>query len=140
MSKFWAHGTSVSIGGSDIGGLTSVSLPSQARGEVDVSDADSGGVAEFIPGLLDNGTVELEMRLDVDDTGQQALITNLGASATASVVITLPTTAAATSPVTYTFDAYVQDLSGDLAQTGNEAGMRTATLRVSGAVTISLGV
>lgn len=139
MSKFWAHGTTVSIDGTDIGGRVNISLPSQTRGEVDISDGDSSGVSEFIPGILDNGSVELEMRYDPEDAGQQALESNMGTATNVEFIITLPATAASTSPVTLTFDGYCSALGGDLPQTGNEAGTRTATIRVSGAITISLG-
>lgn len=141
MAKFWAHGTSVSFGGTDIGGVTSIGLPDQSRGEVDITDADSSGVMELLPGLVDNGSIELEMRYDPDDAGQQALEAGIAGSVTSpsSTVITLPSAAAATSPVTLTFDAFVSALGGDLPQTSDDAPSRTATLRISGNITISLG-
>lgn len=140
MSKFIAHGTTVSIGGTDIGGLTSLSVPDRQKGEAESTDSSSAGDREFLPGLRDGGTVEIEYRKNVEDAGQQALETNYEADdSIEEVVITLPGTAASTSPVTYTFDAFVTNISADLALESDETAMETATLKVTGGVTTDEG-
>lgn len=139
MAKFRAHGCSVSIGGTDIGGLVTIGLPDRSKGDVEVTDGDSAGDREYLPGLREGGTVTLEYRLDPEDAGQTALETNYAGEADAEIVITLPSDAAATSPVTYTFDGYVNALGGDLPQDADEPGMGTASIKVAGAVTKDLG-
>lgn len=143
MSKYLPHGTTVSIGGQTIGGLISVSIPEGSRGEAETTDTDSGGDRTYIAGLRENGTVELSMRHDPDDAGQQALETNYtssGGDEVEEVIITLPDAATATSgdQQTYTFDAYVISRpSGDLALTDDAAAELSCSLKVASAVTIS---
>lgn len=137
MPKFFAHGTTVEFNSVEIGGIQTISLPSQTKGEVETTAHDSNNVREFIAGLRDSGTVTLEMRQDPDDAGQDELRSNYDASGNTlvTVVITLPSSATASGTATYTFDAYVQELGGDLPGDTEEAASLTATLRVSGAVT-----
>lgn len=139
MAKYHAHGASVTIGGTAIGGMATIGLPDETRGEVEVTDHDSGGDREYLPGLRDAGSVTLEGRHDPEDTGQVALRTNYNGSASAQVVITLPGASATTSPVTYTFDAFVTALGGELAGDGDDPGNFSATLKVDGAVTFDVG-
>lgn len=137
MSKFAAHGASVSIAGTDIGGMVAIGLPDETRGEVETTDHNSGGDREFLPGLRDGGSISLEGHLDPEDAGQVALRTNYDATGTAAIVITLPATAAATE-VTYSFDAFVTAMGGDLPGDSDETGSLIATLKVSGAVTVAI--
>lgn len=139
MSKILAHGSTVSIGGDDIGGLTSLTTPERSRGEAETTDSDSGGTREFIPGLRESGTLELEFIRDYDDTGQQHLQSNYNGSAAEEVVITYPSDAASTSPVTLTFDAFVTEFPEDAPLADDEPFTATATLRVTGGVTEDLG-
>jgi len=141
MAKFRAHGVDVTIGGTDIAGLTSIVTPDRQKGEGEITDNKSGGNREFLPGLRDNGTLDLEFRTDVEDAGQVALRDNLEGDATAQVVITLPPAAATTTPVTFTFDAFVTNFQwGEFPQADDEPASGSATLRVSGAITFDVGV
>lgn len=137
MPKFYAHGTAVTFNSVTIGGIASISLPSQTKGEVETTAHDSNNVREFVAGLRDSGTVTLEMRMDPDDAGQDELRTNYDAAGntTQEVVITLPSAASASGTVTFTFDAFVQEISGDLPGDTEEAASLSVTLRVTGAVT-----
>jgi predicted secreted protein len=133
--KFWAHGTTVTFGSVAIGGLIAVGLPAQSKEEVELTDHGSAGWREFVPGLRDGGNVTLGMRLKPSDVGQAALRANFTADGvTEEVVITLPGDPENSEfQLTFTFDAYVQDIGGEAPFDG--AGDYTATLRIDGVVT-----
>ena len=76
MPKYHAHGTVVEFASATVGGLTSITLPDRQKGEVEITDGESGFDREFLPGLRDGGTVQLEGRHDPDDAGQEALEDN----------------------------------------------------------------
>src|SRR5512146_2227755 len=97
MSKYIAHGTTVKISGTRIGGLVSVSIPDRSRGEAETTDTDSTA-RQFIAGLRDSGSVEITVRHDPDDAGQNLIDANYNAAAGSEVVtfiITLPGAATA---------------------------------------------
>lgn len=132
---FLPHGSTITFAASDIGGLVSLSLPDETKGEVETTNNDSSGTRTYIPGLRDSGSVTLTCRLISDDVGQAALRTNYAASTTGAVVITLASDAETSGTVTYSFDGFVTALGGDLPQDADEAAMFTATIKVAGAVT-----
>jgi len=135
MAKYLPHGTTFSIGGDEVGGLISVSIPDRSRGEAETTDTEST-YREFIAGMRDPGSVNLTFRHDPADTGQLALEANFeadGASALETCIITLPG-----GSRTYTFTGYVsQPPSGDLGLADDAAAEQTCTIRVAGAVDIS---
>lgn len=142
MSKYIGHGTTLSINSVLIGGLVSVGVPEQTKGEAEVTDSDSGNVREFIAGLRDSGSMELTVRHDPDDAGQQEIESNYAATPGSEIVefvITLPDAATSNGGSrTYTFDGYVQtSLAGDLELADDTAAELTCTVRVTGAVTIA---
>lgn len=141
MSKFKAHGTTVSIGGTDIGGIINLTTPDESRGVAETTDSGSGGDRTFIDGLRDAGEMTIDVRWDPDDTGQGALDTNYeasGSSATEEVIITLPSAAtSASGSQTLTFDAIVTGRSSDLDAIADETADRSYTLKVTGSVTIA---
>jgi len=143
MAKYLPHGAQFTFGSVPIGGLISIGFPDASKDEAETTDTDSGGQREFIPGLRDFGTVELQCRHDPVDAGQSALEANfLAAADVQECVITLPPEASAdASPstnVTYTFDAFVlAGPTGDLPLAESEAAQVSFTLRVTGAVTKS---
>lgn len=134
---FVPHGTTLTFDSSDVGGLMSISLPSEVKGDVETTTNDSAFQRTYIPGLRDGGTVTVNCRLIPGDAGQAKLRTNYEANAeVVSAVITLPDQATTDSTVTtYTFDCYVNALGGDLPQDADDTAMFTATLKVAGAVT-----
>lgn len=143
MSKFIPHGTTVTIGSVNIGGLTGISTPDQTRGEAEQTDNASGGDREFLPGLRDNGTFSLEGRYDPEDAGQTAIRSNFqndGCTVSEEIVITPPDCATADSTVvTITFDAFVTTPPVvDLPQDADDVAMFTADFRVDGAVTVAV--
>ena len=144
MSKYIAHGTSMKIGSTRIGGLVSLSIPDRSAGEAEITDSDSSD-RRFIRGMRDPGSVEVTVRHDPDDPGQIAIDNNYNAAAGSEVVswtIELPGAATASpSPggvAKYTFDGYVaKPFSGSLALADDTAAELTATIRVSGPVVIT---
>lgn len=144
--KYIAHGTQVLIGSTPIGGLISVGIPDRSRGEAETTDSDSGFDREFIAGLRDPGHVTLNMRHNPEDGGQQALIDNFeapGGEELTQFQIILPAAAVAGSPApspgyTFSFEGYVSaPPAGDLALASDQAAELSATIRVTGPVTVS---
>lgn len=138
--KYLPHGTTVSIGGQEIGGLMAVSIPEQTRGEAETTDTNSGGDREYIPALRDAGQLELTFRHDPDDTGQQQLRTNHQADPSAAVVefiVTLPSSATtASGSHTYTFDGFVVSApNGELDLVGDDSAQQKSTVRVTSNIT-----
>jgi len=138
MTKYIAHGTTAMFASELIGGLTAINPSGRSKGDVRTTDNDSDFDEEYIPGIREGGTIQLEMRHDPDDAGQVALQTNFEADRTVEeCVITLPDEASTGSGyTTFTFDAYVNDFPiPQLPLESNEPAMRTVTLKVAGAVT-----
>lgn len=135
--RFMAHGTTIEVDSVQLSGVVSISLPSRSRGEAEITDGDSNFAREFVAGLVDGGTVDLELRFIPGDAGQQVLIENMGlASAVVEVVVTLPSQATDDSAVgTIIFDAFVNGDGGNLPLADDEAASYTASLRVSGTPT-----
>lgn len=141
MTKYLPHGTTFKINSKLVGGLISVSIPSMERGAAETTDTNSASNRAFIPALRDGGTVELTFRHDPDDLGQQELESNYAAAGSAAVqdcILTLPDAATtAGGSRTYSFDGFVVNPpSGDLGLVDDEAAELTATIKVTGAVTI----
>ena len=137
---FQAQGLDLNFNSTDVSGVRSVTLPSQTRGDVEYTDADSGGDRQFFPGMRDNGTVELEMIYLSDDAGQTAIRTNFQAALSSSslvpVTITLPAGATSDSTTTtITFDGYITDMGGNINPTDDEVATFTFSIKASGGVT-----
>lgn len=133
---FVPNGTTLTFDSQDVGGLVTIALPSETRGDVETTTNDSNFQRTYIPGLRDGGTISITCRLIPGDAGQAALRTNFGSNEVVSGIITLPDAATTDSTVTtYTFDCYVNALGGDLPQDADDTAMLTATLKVAGAVT-----
>lgn len=127
----FAHGTTLSIGGTAIGGLNNIGLPDESKDDVEITDHDSDGDREFTPGLRDGGTIAFDGNHDVADAGQLALVTNFDAdSTTAAFVITLP---GGTGARTYSFTGYVNAMGGDAPF--DDRATLTGSIKVTGAVT-----
>ena len=137
MDPFWAHGTVVEIAGSiPIGGLVGISFSGEDRGAVETTHAGSGGDREYIPGLREGGSLNLEMRADPSDAGQQALRANYAAaSATAedeAFEVTLPSSRGIIS-----FLGFVtQPPQYDLPQASDDAAMASAVIKITSVVTV----
>lgn len=137
--KYLPHGTTFTINAKAVGGLISVTVPEQTRGEAETTDSGSGFNRSFMPGLREGGNVELTFRHDPEDVGQLELETNFGldgSNALKQCVLTLPATAV--SPArTYTFVGFVSKTpSGELGLIDDTVAQQTATVKVAGLVTI----
>jgi len=79
MAGTKSFGVAVSVGGSSIGGLISVTLNGGDVNFIDITTQDSaGGWKEYIGGLIDGGTIDLTGNYDSDNAGQTSLNTNIG--------------------------------------------------------------
>ena len=87
MAKSKSFGTTVTIGGTAITGLTDISVTGADQPTIDITTHDSAA-REFVPGLADVGTLELSGKFDPADAGQDALRAAVGTSA--AFVVTLP--------------------------------------------------
>lgn len=138
--RFWAHGTTVDFDSVAVGGMVAISGPDETTEEIEITDSDSGGDEELIPGLRRGGTVTLECRYIPGDAGQVALreARALGAGQVSEVVITLPDSATSDSDVaTITFDAFVTSISRTLPLVAGEPAGVSFGLKVTGGVTDS---
>lgn len=64
-----------------VGEVTSLNLDGLSASTIDVSNITSR-FRQFIPGIIDSGTISCEVNLDADDANQAAMIDLLDASAT----------------------------------------------------------
>ncbi len=134
--RFWAHGTTVTFDSFPVKGMVSIQGPEETNDQVEITDSDSGGDEELIPGLRRGGTVTLECRMIPGDSGQVALKESRQTQSVAEVVITLPASATDDSDVaTITFDAFVTGVNRNLPLVDNTAAGISFTLKVTGAVT-----
>ncbi len=60
MSKFFAHGTTISIGGTIVKNLVSIEMPDRTKGDVEMTDGDSAGDREYVPGLREGDNLTFE--------------------------------------------------------------------------------
>jgi hypothetical protein len=135
----FAHGTVVTIDSTPISGLRGINGPQEEKALVDVTDHDSGGDREYIPGLRDGGTVDLEMLVEVTDSGQQALWANYGDPANnlaAFEVIVPGNPSISADEFTLSFDGFVTSRQSSFPF--DEAAVQTFSIKISGAVTHSL--
>jgi predicted secreted protein len=114
-----------------VGEVTSISLPNISRDAIDATHTEStGGIREFIPGLVDNGEVSIEMNF-VHQSASDTLIRAQFASS-------------ALSQCKILFDPSPEDgVSFNAVLTGYEVSVpvadkvtATLTAKVSGAVTV----
>lgn len=144
MAHFLPHGTTVSIASQDIGGLIGVTPPARTRGEAETTDTDSSGDREYLPGLREGDSMELTMRYEPDDQGQQDLRTNYEnavGSSPVEFIITIPSGAtSASGSETHTFDGFVTNppyAGDDQDLVADEVSEVTATIKVDGGVTVA---
>ncbi len=126
MAKTKSFGTIITVGGTAVGGVTSISRSGADRNFPDITTHDSaGGYREYVPGLKEGGTCEISGMFDAADAGQDLLRT--GSDTVQAVVITLPNTK------TISFSAYIQPPSEDIPL--DDAVTFTASLKITGAIT-----
>ena len=135
----FAHGTVVTIDSVDIGGLRGIDGPQEEKELVDVTDHDSGGDKEYVPGLRDGGTLTLNALEEAADPGQQALWASYGDNTNTGHDFTI----SPPEDPTVSSDTFVLSFSGFVIgrSPGHPYdGVATIdyTIKISGAVTNSL--
>ena len=89
------HGTTLSIGGTTVGNIISISGPNQTRDSIDISTMDSANKnREFIPGMLDAG--ECTFDLNFDGTTVSSLLAAQLTQTSQAIIITMSDTDTAT--------------------------------------------
>lgn len=100
-----ALGTTLAIGSTTVGGLTSISGVEISADTIDVTTLDStDGYREFIGGFIDGGEVSAEGYLSDLGTNEATLVTLVGADETACVITF-------SNGATWTFDGVVTGFS-----------------------------
>lgn len=81
------HGTTLTIGGTAVGNIMSISGPDQSRDPIDISTMESSNkFREFIPGMIDAG--ELTMELNFDGTTVSSVLDGQLTATASSIVVT----------------------------------------------------
>ena len=126
MAKTKSFGTTVTVATNAIGGLRSIGITGADVPFIDITTHDSVA-KEFVPGLIDSGTIDLEGLIDFSDAGQDHLRSNTGISA--AFVVTLP------NSETISFNAIIGAMNVDVPL---EDGVSfTVSCKITGAITFS---
>lgn len=90
MSGQFAHGTTLSLGGSLVAELTNITGPSISVDPIDVTSHDTADkFREFVAGLKDGGEISVEGNL-VSTTQGNVILNNIASGDVVAVVITFP--------------------------------------------------
>ena len=99
-------GTTISKGGTLIGGLTDISGVDMSADQIDVTTLDStGGYKTYIAGFKDAGEVGLSGFFNSGDSGQTAMVTSFNSGIEDIYIVTFP------GGVTWTFNGIVTKLT-----------------------------
>lgn len=129
-----AHGTQLKRVSTAIAELTSIKGMGLERKDVDVTNTDSGGWLEKIPGLKEAKEIEIEGNFRPDDsTGQIQMYTDFGAGTVSTWTISGPTTLA----FSWTFDGWVKSIEVDAPVSESKQATFKATLCISGAAVLA---
>lgn len=128
---FYPLGTTVSFNSVQVGGLLDIPLPQFQKGEVETT-AHGDTARTFVAGIGDAGSIAIPARLIPDDPGQVAMWENLEAEGNTNVEVQI-TTPFNEDGLAFrqTFQAYVQNITGELPWDNAAAGL-TFDLRVTG--------
>jgi len=92
------HGAILSIGGTAIGNIISISGPNQSRDSIDISTMDSTNkFREFIPGMLDSGEITVEINYDGTAAGSANDLNTMKTNTAQTILITFNGTATSTA-------------------------------------------
>jgi hypothetical protein len=120
-------GTTISIGGTNIGVLTSITSPEISTDTIETTVLDTANAYRtFIAGLHDGGEVSFSGYYDASDAGQTALLTAHDNGTVSNFVITFPATIGAT----WTFTGVVTKLSTGEANLDDPLGFEV-TVKVT---------
>jgi hypothetical protein len=127
MATLSTYNTQISIGGSDIAGVTDISGPNESLTMLDSTNLQSS-VMTRIAGLVDSGEVNLTIDYDPDDTEHALLRTRLTGRTSDTFVISWPDT----SPTTFTFTAFVSSFQPSAGT--NDKLTASVTLTITGSI------
>lgn len=122
-----------------IGEVKNISGPSTEVSTIDVtthSSAVSGNYREFIPSLIDPGTIDVEMNWVPGDTTHANLWTDLQNRTKRDFQVLTPTNAGAASGSTQSFAAYVVGMPKEFPT--DDVQSMTLSLRITGAITLTV--
>jgi len=124
-----AIGTTISINGVLVGGLTNIKPPEKSADTIEVTTLDSAsGYRDYIQGFKEGGEVELTGFYDTSYTGQTNIDTAHESGTTDTYIINFPTNLGGT----FTFTGIVTKLAGPgEANTDDPLGF-SATIKVLG--------
>lgn len=125
------HGTTLSLGGTTVGNVLSISGPDLTRDSIDVSTMDSTAKKrEFLPGMIDSGEISVE--LQYDGTTVASLLAAQTTQTAQAVVITLPAEAGGATN-TYTANGFITSLGHVIPF--DDKITQTLTIKFTGALT-----
>jgi hypothetical protein len=123
-----------------LGEVKSISGPSTEVSTIDVtthSSAADGNFREFIPSLIDGGTIEAELNWVPGDTSHVALWEDLNDRVKRDFqIITIPSAEATPEHAEITFTGYVTAFPMEFPT--DDVQSATLTIKISGAVTIEV--
>ena len=118
-----------------VGGVRTINdLRSGTSTEIDVSDLQSDA-KEFVLGLADNGSMNLDVLYDPMDPGQIILETLRESSESNQYRVTIPNPLASPATTVFTFIGFVQTFPFSIGVDTAISG--TVTVRITGAITKS---
>lgn len=103
MAAVISNGASLSIAGSEVGLVTSISL-SVNKETVDVTALDSTTWKSFVSGFAEG---EASIEVNYDPSAHTTFMTTLVATTASAIVITFPDDAGSGSNATFTFNAWL---------------------------------
>ena len=131
-----ALGTTIKIDGVLIGEIKSIKLGPRTAKTIDVTSHDST-MEEFVAGMKSGGEVTISGLFVAGNAGQVAL--NTAYQTTPQVTHTYLVTLPVATATTVTFDAVISSLGFPASAEFDGAIDFTATLKVSGTVTVGIG-
>jgi hypothetical protein len=120
------QGITVTFNGTTVGRIKKVPAPQFSAEDIDITDQDSNGIKQFIPGLKEGNEIEFILNDIPSDTGQQALDAAATAGTTGTFILTFPTGR------TVSFDGAVKTF--DLIE-DNKATAISCKVKVTGTIT-----
>lgn len=128
-----SYGSTVTIGGSAVSELISISIGGSSVAEIDVSTIDSA-TKSFTTGIEDGGTITLEIFTPANyASGIDAYIPTAGDSTASAVVVNFGNPSGAY--ITADFDAYI--VSHSIAAAMDSGVRSTVTLKIVSTITWS---
>lgn len=114
MAKYAAYGSLLKRSGTTVAQLSSISGPSLSAETIDVTTHDSSNAArEFVAGLIDGGTVDIEGVYDPDNASQTSLRTDLVARTPVTYTITFTDTTPAIVTVSLLWTSFTPSAAAD---------------------------